>query len=107
MAVDRPHIPVAEELRELVGQLHPPELDALQKLIAARRKELAKSGLTVRRELPLRDAILWSVAALFIFFAIDGLIFHSGWYMKYLEPNSSAGQVESQLFWLRHEAPAV
>lgn len=40
--------------------------------------------------------------------AAEGALFHSGWYNKYIEPDSSAGQVEYHLFWLRRTpAPKV
>jgi hypothetical protein len=36
-----------------------------------------------------------------LFLLVEGLIFRAGWYNKYLEPNSSAGTVESYLYWLK------
>src|SRR5258708_7632378 len=54
----------------------------------------------------LRQAVLWSVFSIAAFFLADAAIFRSGWYYNYLEPNSTTGQLESQLFWLRHTLPA-
>ena len=48
---------------------------------------------------------LWTILALVVFFIADGLIFRTGWYNRYLEPDSSAGSLEAQLHWLK-EAPA-
>ncbi|HZL56127.1 MAG TPA: hypothetical protein VFC21_03555, partial [Bryobacteraceae bacterium] len=42
-----------------------------------------------------------TLAGFIAFAAVEGGIFHSGWYSKYLEPNSTAGQVEYHLFWFR------
>jgi hypothetical protein len=41
-----------------------------------------------------------------VYLALDGAIFRSGWYSRYLEPNSTTGQVESHLYWLRRAKPA-
>ncbi len=49
---------------------------------------------------------LWTVLALIAFFVADGLIFRTGWYNPYLEPDSSAGSLEAQLHWLKEAAPA-
>jgi hypothetical protein len=101
---------VDPELRRAVEAMQPAELDDLQALIGVRRKGFGVAGesgrvrhFPVARAWTLRDAVIWSLATLLLFFAVDGLVFHSGWYMSYLEPNSSAGQLESQVFWLRHE----
>jgi hypothetical protein len=53
----------------------------------------------------LYQAVLWSVFAIAAFFLTDAAIFRSGWYLNYLEPNSTTGQLELHLFWLRHTAP--
>lgn len=44
---------------------------------------------------------LWTVVALTAFFAADSLLFRTGWYAPILEPDSSAGTLESQLHWLQ------
>ena len=48
---------------------------------------------------------LWAALVLVSFFAADSLIFRTGWYNEFLEPDSSAGQLESHLYWLEN-APA-
>ncbi len=45
---------------------------------------------------------LWVLLTLAGFFAADGLLFRTGWYGDYLEPDSSAGSLESALYWLRN-----
>lgn len=45
---------------------------------------------------------LWIALALAAFFAADSLIFRAGWYNAYLEPESSAGALEAQLYWLKN-----
>ncbi len=100
------------ELQRAVEAMQAAELDELQDLISARRRALGavrapepvvSPVASARTPETLRTAVMWSVAAVLGFFAVDCLAFHSGWYMKYLEPNSSAGQVELSIFWLRHE----
>jgi hypothetical protein len=51
-------------------------------------------------------AVLWTVLSLLVFMLIEASIFRTGWYIKYLEPQSSAGQVESYLHWLAKPDPA-
>jgi len=41
------------------------------------------------------------VAAVLLFLTLDAAIFRSGFYSGYLEPNSTTGQVEYHLIWLR------
>jgi hypothetical protein len=48
---------------------------------------------------------LWILLALASLFVADSLLFRTGWYTKFLEPDSSAGTLESRLYWLR-TAPA-
>lgn len=45
---------------------------------------------------------LWSVLVLMAFFAADSLLFRTGWYAAYLEPDSSSGLLESRLYWLQN-----
>jgi hypothetical protein len=47
-------------------------------------------------------SICWSVASLLLFIALESAAFRSGWYEKYLEPDSTTAQVEYRLFWLNH-----
>ncbi len=50
-------------------------------------------------------AVLWSVITVVAFLAVEGGIFRSGLYTSYLEPNSSTGEVEDNLYWFRHTPP--
>jgi hypothetical protein len=49
--------------------------------------------------------VLWTFAALAAYAAIEGALFRGGLYTPYLEPNSTTGQTEYHLYWLRHAAP--
>lgn len=49
---------------------------------------------------------LWTIVALAAFFAADSLLFRTGWYAYHLEPDSSAGTLESQLHWLQDAPPS-
>ena len=91
--------------------------DAIEKLPGDQQIELAKwlrgrSPRRVRKESVVdrrvffkSPALLWTVASLLAFLIAEGAIFRLGWYNKYLEPNSSAGMVESYLFWLTRSRP--
>lgn len=48
---------------------------------------------------------LWLFSILFAFLIVEGLVFRSGWYNRYLEPNSSAGTVELEMYWLSRYRP--
>lgn len=50
----------------------------------------------------LRTAVIWTLFTLLAWVAADTLIFRSGWYNRWLEPNSSTGQVEGHIAWLRN-----
>jgi hypothetical protein len=54
----------------------------------------------------LQGAVFWTVFALAAFFLVDAAIFRSGWYFNYVEPNSTTGQLEMHMFWVRHTLPA-
>ena len=54
----------------------------------------------VRPPATLRDAVRWTALTLFCFLATEGIIFHSGVYSHFLEPDSSAGVLEGQMTWL-------
>jgi len=56
---------------------------------------------------PLAAAVRWSVISLLCFFAAEGAVFRSGLYLRYLQPDSSTGQVENQVYWLRHLAKGL
>lgn len=48
---------------------------------------------------------LWAILTLAAFFAADAFLFRTGWYRELLEPDSSAGTLESALYWLNHTTP--
>jgi hypothetical protein len=50
--------------------------------------------------------VLWTFIALLGYFAVESAVFRSGWYSNYLEPNSTTGEVEYHLLWLRQAARA-
>ncbi len=56
-------------------------------------------------DLTIALALRWTISSLFVFLIVEGLIFRTGWYENYLEPESSAGVVEDRLYWLRTHAP--
>ncbi|HVV47755.1 MAG TPA: hypothetical protein VHC72_21230 [Bryobacteraceae bacterium] len=47
------------------------------------------------------SALRWTVASLLLFVVVEGLVFRLGWYNRCLEPDSTAGRVESYLYWLK------
>jgi hypothetical protein len=49
---------------------------------------------------------LWIVLALASFFIADNLLFRTGWYTAILEPDSSAGSLESQIHWTASSPPS-
>ena len=53
----------------------------------------------------LTRAVAGTLVGLIGFACVEAAIFDSGWYSKYLEPDSTAGQVEYNLFWLRRTWP--
>ncbi|MEP6716706.1 MAG: hypothetical protein ABJC09_14135 [Terriglobia bacterium] len=56
---------------------------------------------------PMYDAVRWTVFSVLVFAAIEGIVFRSGWYFKYLAPQSSAGQVELRHYWITHSRPTA
>ena len=54
----------------------------------------------------VKHGVMWSVGAVILFVLVEAAIFRSGWYTRYIEPDSSAGIVEYQLYWLQHTPPA-
>ena len=52
------------------------------------------------------NPLLWTIVSLFLFAFIEAAIFRTDWYVPYLEPGSSAGSVESRLYWLSRPDPA-
>jgi hypothetical protein len=53
----------------------------------------------------LRSALLWTAVVIAAFFAADSVLFRTGWYFNFIEPASSAGQLESHLHWLQQSTP--
>ncbi len=53
----------------------------------------------------VRSSLIWALAALPLVFLFDAALFRTGWYSGLLEPNSSAGQFEAYLDWLRAAPP--
>ncbi len=50
--------------------------------------------------------VAWVGVSLLSFVLVEALLFRSGWYDRFLEPNSSAGNVESHLYWMRQYSPS-
>jgi hypothetical protein len=62
----------------------------------------------VQKASTLSRAIRRTILALLLFLLVEALIFRTGWYESYLEPQSSAGAVEGHLYQLRtHPAASV
>lgn len=55
---------------------------------------------------PGRKSGLWILATFLAFLAAESLVFRTGWYNRYLEPDSAAGTVEFHLYWLNRFRPA-
>ncbi len=91
-------------------QLPAEQQDSLAKWLRQRAAERARE----KREAAAIDhrvffhspALVWTFISLLAFLVAEGAIFRLGWYNKYLEPQSSAGMVESYLFWLKHTLPS-
>jgi len=100
-----------EEIQRAIELLPPDRQRALANRIGkrlawrAREKRVRKARFVNRRLFYKSPALLWTVVSLLAFLIAEGAIFRLGWYNKYLEPDSSAGMVESYLFWLSHSHP--
>jgi hypothetical protein len=78
--------------------LHPLSRDVCMPRFDGRARPPPRHAVSPR---PLKAAV-WSVlTSLALFFAVDAAIFRSGWYLRYLEPQSTAGRVELHTQWLR------
>jgi hypothetical protein len=82
--------------------------EAISALAPEQRRELRawmnkQSRIRVPPSLP--RAVAGMLIGLIGFAVVESLIFQSGWYNKYLEPHSTAGQVEYNLFWLQRALP--
>ncbi|HYA18818.1 MAG TPA: hypothetical protein VEF06_15195, partial [Bryobacteraceae bacterium] len=53
----------------------------------------------------MQRAIWWTLATLLAFLALEAALFRTGFYFRYVQPNSTTGFVEDHLFWLRHTPP--
>ena len=74
------------------------DFTAIQQVIEARTPE--------RSAQTLRSAVWWTLVAIAGFLIVDSAIFRSGWYSKYLSPDSTTGEVEYHLLWLNRMPPA-
>jgi len=84
---------------------------AIEGLSDRDRRELTewlrtKNRVSRQRHSSLTRAVAASIAMLLAYVCVEALIFHSGWYNKYLEPDSTTGQLEYNLFWLRRMYPS-
>jgi hypothetical protein len=100
------------EIRDAIGKLPAEQQDSLADWLRqlragrAREKRSLRAASTDNRVFFKSPALVWTLISLMAFLIADGAIFRLGWYNKYLEPQSSAGMVESYLFWLKHTLPA-
>jgi hypothetical protein len=96
------------EIRDAIAQLPAEQQESLAKWLRqeaagrAREKQIIRGQQVFFRS----PALAWTLISLIAFLFAEGAIFRLGWYNKYLEPESSAGMVESYLFWLKHTLPA-
>lgn len=98
------------EIKEAIGRLSPEaRRELLEWLKQQHRPAWVKAIRLVERRwdsIPgLRRAVLGTLIGLIGFVAVETAIFDSGWYSKYLEPDSRAAQVEYNLFWLQRAVP--
>ena len=70
---------------------------------SARREQKRRA----RSNTTLRAAVRWTALSLLAFFALQGLLFHSGFYSHNMEPDSSAGFLEGHMTWLAATPPAA
>ena len=50
----------------------------------------------------MRRAVLWTLLTLCLYLAAEAALFRTGFYFRFVEPNSTTGNLESALYWLRH-----
>jgi len=89
------------ELKQAIGGLTAQERRELLTWLAEQERPVRAP----RPPVSLRSAVIGTLLMLFAYVAAEGFLFHSGWYNKYLEPNSAAGEVEYHEFWLHHMPP--
>jgi hypothetical protein len=92
----------AREIRQAIEGLPEAERESLRRWLTEQDRQARAAA----SQTSLKSAVLASVAAVALFLAIDSAVFRSGWYSRFLEPNSAAGQVEYRLGWLRQTPPA-
>jgi hypothetical protein len=51
-------------------------------------------------------ALRWTIISLLLFVGVEAAMSRTSWYSRYLDPRSSAGSVESRLYWLSRPDPA-
>jgi hypothetical protein len=102
------------EIRDAIGNLPAEQQESLaawlRQLAAerAREKRIIRQNATTDQRVFFRSpALVWTFIGLIAFLVAEAAIFRQGWYNKYLEPQSSAGMVESYLFWLKHTLPTT
>jgi hypothetical protein len=89
------------ELKQAIGGLTPQERRDLMIWLAGQDRPVQAP----RPAVPLQRAVIGTLLMLVAYVAVEGFLFHSGWYNKYLEPNSAAGEVEYHQFWVHHMSP--
>jgi hypothetical protein len=89
------------ELKRAIGGLTPQERRDLLTWLAEQDRPVQ----TPRPVVSLQSAVIGTLLMVIAYVAAAGFLFHSGWYNKYLEPNSAAGEVEYNQFWLRRMLP--
>ena len=57
------------------------------------------------KQVSLAKAFWWSAAAIVAFLLVEAAVFRSGWYIRFLDPSSSTGAVELNLYWFRRSTP--
>jgi len=103
--------PDLNQIQAAIEKLPEDQRKTLAKWLRVRAAEWAREARTAKIEVVDQrpffrsPALLWTIASLAIFLVIEGAVFRLGWYNKYLEPNSSAGMVESYLHWLTRTPP--
>lgn len=97
------------EIQEAIGRLPDEQQQYLAKWLRRHTAERTRVGRIAadHRVFFKSPALLWTIASLVAFLVADAAIFRLNWYYKYLEPDSSAGMVESYIFWLKHTRPTT
>jgi hypothetical protein len=89
-----------EEIRQAIESLPTDQQSALARWLRGKLR-VRKPRIPDQRVFFRSPALLWTVACLLLFLLAEGFLFRLGWYNKYLEPDSTAGTVESYLYWLK------